>query len=60
MQIKRTIGFMVPNYFGSDPGAMAAWHSAAHVEEAPKPTTPKKAKGKDGSDDDDGGPPPNP
>lgn len=38
MQLKRTAGHMVPNYFGDDPGAMAAWHSASTVEKDPKPT----------------------
>jgi len=42
MQLKRTIGFMIPNVFGSDPAATAAWHSAAHVEviNKKKPPTP--------------------
>ncbi|MFL6374711.1 MAG: hypothetical protein ACJ73D_08610 [Pyrinomonadaceae bacterium] len=38
MQMKRTIGFMVPNYYFSK-GAIAAWHSAAHVE-TPQPKQP--------------------
>lgn len=32
MQIKRTLGHMISNYFGSSTKAMAAWHAAAHVE----------------------------
>ena len=40
MQLKRTAGFLVPNYFSDDVGAMAAWHTAAHVEKPPIPKTP--------------------
>ena len=40
MQLKRTAGFLVPNYLAHDVGAMAAWHTAAHVENPPKPKDP--------------------
>jgi len=41
MQIKRTLGHMAPNYFGSSAQAMAAWNSASHVEVInPNPTPP--------------------
>lgn len=40
MQLKRTCGFLVPNYLGDDVGAMAAWQTAAHVENAPSTPTP--------------------
>ena len=33
MQLKRTVGFLVPNYVAT--GATAAWHTAARVELAP-------------------------
>jgi hypothetical protein len=36
MQLKRTVGHMVANYCASDVGALAAWHTAAHVELPPK------------------------
>jgi len=36
MQLKRTLDKMVPLYFGSDAGAMAAWNTATHVERAPE------------------------
>ncbi len=42
--LKSTIGHMVPNFCPNNPGAIAAWNSAAHVEAAPKkkvPPTPK-------------------
>lgn len=39
MQLKRTISAMVPNYCASDIGALAAWHTAAHVELPPKKKT---------------------
>ncbi|MEQ1923118.1 MAG: hypothetical protein ABL952_11490 [Pyrinomonadaceae bacterium] len=40
--LKSTISHMVPNFCASEPGAIAAWNSAAHIEEAPKkkPTPP--------------------
>ncbi|MBV9242647.1 MAG: hypothetical protein JO314_11625 [Acidobacteria bacterium] len=42
MQIKRTLGHMVPNYFAADIAAFTAWTSAAHVEvlNGNKPTPP--------------------
>ena len=42
---KATFGHMVKNFCADNPGAQAAWLSAAHVEAAPKPkppTTPKQ------------------
>lgn len=36
MKIKRSLDKMVPLYFGSDAGAMAAWHTVTHVERAPE------------------------
>ena len=45
MQLKRTVGFLVPNYLAHDVGAMAAWHTAAHVESAPKPNKPTNPVG---------------
>jgi hypothetical protein len=40
--LKSTIGHMVPNFCTGNPGAIAAWNSAAHVEAPPKkkPPTP--------------------
>lgn len=41
--LKSTICHMVPNFCSGNPGAIAAWQSAAHVEKAPekkKPPTP--------------------
>ncbi|MBK7513105.1 MAG: hypothetical protein IPI76_12680 [Chloracidobacterium sp.] len=41
--LKATVTNMVPNFCLGDKGAIAAWHSAAHIEEAPKnkdPPTP--------------------
>lgn len=35
--LKATVGHMVPNFASGNPGAIAAWRSAAHVEAAPKP-----------------------
>ena len=39
---KATVGHMVPNFCQGNPGAIAAWNTAAHVEAAPKkkPPTP--------------------
>ncbi len=36
MQIKRSIGYMIPNVFATNPAALAAWASASHVEAVPK------------------------
>ena len=38
--LKGTISNMVPNFCSSDIGAIAAWQSAAHIEEAPKKKAP--------------------
>ena len=40
--LKATITHMIPNFCTNNPGAIAAWNSAAHVEAAPKkkPTPP--------------------
>ena len=40
--LKATVGHMVPNFCSGNPGAIAAWRSAAHVESPPKkkPTPP--------------------
>ena len=42
--LKATITHMVPNFAANNPGAIAAWHTAAHVESPPKskpkPPTP--------------------
>ncbi len=42
--LKSTIGHMVPNFCAGNPGVIAAWQSAAHVEaqpkSKPKPPTP--------------------
>ena len=41
--LQSTAGHMVPNFCSGNPGAIAAWHSAAHVEKPPekkKPPTP--------------------
>jgi hypothetical protein len=40
--LKSTITHMVPNFCSGNPGAIAAWNSAAHVEAPPKkkPTPP--------------------
>ena len=40
--LKSAITHMVPNFAANNPGAIAAWHSAAHVEAPPKkkPPTP--------------------
>ncbi len=38
--LKSTATHMVPNFCTGNPGAIAAWHSAAHVEAAPKPKVP--------------------
>lgn len=36
MQLKPSLDKMVPLYFGTDAGAVAAWHTATHVERSPK------------------------
>jgi len=38
--VKSTITNMVPNFCNGNPGAIAAWNSAAHVEAPPKPKAP--------------------
>jgi len=38
--LKRSVTHMVPSFCSSDSGAIAAWHSAAHIEEAPKKNPP--------------------
>lgn len=42
--LKATVTHMVPNFAANNPGAIAAWNSAAHVEAPPKakpkPPTP--------------------
>lgn len=40
MQLKRTCGWLVQNYFDGDAGALAAWDTAAHVENPPQPNQP--------------------
>ena len=35
MQLKRTVEMFVKNYFAGDVGALAAWYTAAHVENPP-------------------------
>jgi len=39
-KLKSTIGHMVKLYAATNPGALAAWKSAAHVERPPKKKTP--------------------
>jgi hypothetical protein len=38
--VKSTITNMVPNFCTGNPGAIAAWDSAAHVESSPKKKVP--------------------
>ena len=38
--LKATVGHMVPNFCSGNPGAIAAWRSAAHVESPPKKKVP--------------------
>lgn len=38
--LKSTITHMVPNFCTNNPGAIAAWTSAAHVESPPKKKVP--------------------
>ncbi len=38
--LKATVGHMVPNFCSGNPGAIAAWRSAAHVEAPPKKKVP--------------------
>lgn len=38
--LKATIGHMIPNFCSGNPGAIAAWRSAAHVESPPKKKVP--------------------
>ena len=38
--LKSTIGHMVPNFCSGNPGAIAAWNTAAHVESPPKKKVP--------------------
>ncbi|MGQ0540684.1 MAG: hypothetical protein ACT4O9_02390 [Blastocatellia bacterium] len=40
MQLKRTLSLMVPNFCVGNTEAIAAWNSAAHVEEPPKKPNP--------------------
>ncbi len=40
MVIVRILDGIVRNVYGNDPGKLAAWISASHVEKAPKKTTP--------------------
>lgn len=45
--LKTTISHMVPNFCSGNPGAIASWTSAAHVESPPKkklPPTPRKKR----------------
>jgi len=39
-QLKDSLRHLVKNYTKSNPGAQAAWTSAAHVERAPKKKKP--------------------
>ena len=38
--LKSTISHLVKNYCATNPGAQAAWHTAAHVESPPKKKVP--------------------
>lgn len=38
--LKASVGHMVPNFCQGNPGAIAAWNTAAHVEAAPKKKMP--------------------
>ena len=38
--LKSTISHLVKNYCATNPGAQAAWHTAAHVESPPKKKAP--------------------
>ena len=38
--LKSTITHMIPNFAANNPGAIAAWTSAAHVEAPPKKKVP--------------------
>ena len=38
--LKSTVGHMVPNFAAGNPGAIAAWQAAAHVESPPKKKKP--------------------
>ncbi len=40
MVIVRTLDGIVRNVYSADPGKLAAWISASHVEKAPKKQTP--------------------
>ncbi len=40
IRLKSTIGHMVPNFCSTNPGAIASWTSAAHVEAPPKKKAP--------------------
>lgn len=40
MIIVRTLDAVVTNIFASNPGKLAAWNSASHVEKPPKPKAP--------------------
>ena len=41
MQLKRTLDPMIRNLYNANPGKIAAWASASHVEAAPK-SKPKR------------------
>ena len=38
--LKATVTHMIPNFAANNPGAIAAWTSAAHVESPPKKKAP--------------------
>lgn len=40
VRLKNAITHMMPNFCSGNPAALAAWHSAAHVEAPPKKKTP--------------------
>ncbi len=40
MVAKRILDGVVQNKYNNDPGKLAAWISASHVEKAPKKKTP--------------------
>lgn len=40
ISLKASVGHMVPNFCQGNPGAIAAWNTAAHIEAAPKKGVP--------------------
>lgn len=43
--LKASVGHMVPNLYQGNPGVIAGWNTAAHVESPPKKKVPPTSPG---------------